>query len=102
VPRQFTDGRGGKAWPRRIAAAGAIFLLSLLLISAGKGRMGDYRIFLLNDDGHIAKSSRYFKCATDQEAVDKAQQIENGLDFEIWEGNRIIVRAQPPIGRKGR
>ena len=57
--------------------------------------MGDYRIFLLKD-GHIAKYSMYFKCATDQDAVDKAQQIANGLDFEIWEGNRIIVRGSPP------
>jgi hypothetical protein len=62
--------------------------------------MREYRIFLL-DDGHVVQPSVFFECATDQEAIDKAQQIANGLDFEIWQGIRIIVRGKPPIGPKG-
>lgn len=54
--------------------------------------MREYRIFLLNDG--VVQSSVFFKCATDQEAVDKARQIANAVDFEIWEGIRIIVRGK--------
>jgi hypothetical protein len=57
--------------------------------------MREYRIFLLKD-GHIAKPSAFVTCASDHEAVDKAQQIAKGLDFEIWEGQRNIVRGRPP------
>jgi hypothetical protein len=49
--------------------------------------MREYRMFLLRD-GSIAKSSAFFTCATDQEAIDKAQQIANGQDFEIWSPHR--------------
>ena len=58
--------------------------------------MPDYRIFLLQEDGGIAKPSVFVTCTNDQEAVDKAQQIANGLDVEIWEGSRNIVRGNPP------
>ena len=40
--------------------------------------------------------SAFVTCASDHEAVDKAQQIAKGLDFEIWEGQRNIVRGKPP------
>ena len=29
-------------------------------------------------------------------AVTKAEQLAEGLDFEIWDGNRNIVRGKPP------
>lgn len=58
--------------------------------------MREYRVFFLLKDGRIARPSAFFTCAADQEAVDKAQQIADGLDYEIWEGNRIIVRGRPP------
>ena len=57
--------------------------------------MREYRVFLLKDGG-IAKPSVFFTCTTDQEAVDKARQIAHGLDIEIWEGSRIILRGNPP------
>lgn len=45
--------------------------------------MREYRIFLLHD-GLLANGSTFFRCATDEEAVDKADQISNGKDYEIW------------------
>ena len=57
--------------------------------------MREYRIFLLKD-GVIATASVFFTCASDEEAIDKAQQIANGLDFEIWDGPRNIIRGKSP------
>ena len=64
--------------------------------------MPEYRIFLLKEDRGIAKPSVLVMCTNDQEAVDKARQIANGLDVEIWEGSRNIVRGSRPSGPKGR
>ena len=56
--------------------------------------MREYRVFFLLKDGRIAKPSAFLTCAADQEAIEKAQQIADGLDVEIWEGNRIIIRGK--------
>jgi hypothetical protein len=57
--------------------------------------MREYRIFLLRD-GRIAKPSVSHTCASDLEAINKAEQVANGLDFEIWDGPRIIIRGDQP------
>jgi hypothetical protein len=57
--------------------------------------MREYRIFLLKD-GIIAKASVFFTCASDEEAIDKARQIANEQDFEIWDGPRNIIRGKSP------
>jgi hypothetical protein len=68
----------------------------LVKTATGTGPMPEYRIFLLKEDGGSAKPSVFITCTNDQEAVDKARQIANGLDVEIWEGSRNIVRGNPP------
>ena len=60
------------------------------------GPMREYRCFFLLKDGRIARPSAFFTCVTDQDAVTKAEQMADGLDFEIWDGNRNIVRGKPP------
>lgn len=59
--------------------------------------MPRYRIFILNEKGHVAGPSVFFTCETDGEAFDKAQQVAEGSDFEIWDDMRIIVRGGRPL-----
>jgi hypothetical protein len=57
--------------------------------------MREYRIFLLRSEC-IAKPSVFLKCDTDQAAIDKAQQIAQGQEFEVWDRQRIVIRGNPP------
>jgi hypothetical protein len=61
--------------------------------------MPDYRIFLLTKDGRVAGPSASVTRAADREAVEKAQEIAAGLDFEIWDGPRIVIRGPDLIVR---
>jgi hypothetical protein len=64
--------------------------------------MLQYRIYSMNDVGHISAPSENIECADDQEAIQKAQQAVNGSDIELWEGDRLIVRFPRDDPRKKR
>ena len=53
--------------------------------------MPDYRVYFLNPDGHISRPSEIIECADDQEATQKARQLVDGHDFELWQGRRRII-----------
>jgi hypothetical protein len=40
----------------------------------------------------------FVECVDDNEAVDKATQLANGLDLEIWDPRRMVARLprSPP------
>ena len=44
------------------------------------------------------KSAIIVECVDDNEAVDKAMQLANGLDLEIWDHKRRVARipSSPP------
>jgi hypothetical protein len=55
--------------------------------------MADYRIYTGGTNGHFA-GVEDIECADDQEAVQKAQQVLDGKDIELWERGRFIVRLK--------
>jgi hypothetical protein len=47
--------------------------------------MPKYRIYLLNNSGHILGPHHLVTCDTDQEIIGKAKSLMEGDDVEIWD-----------------
>jgi hypothetical protein len=55
-------------------------------------RMPDYRIYILNPQGHIAEPPHIVTCDSDQAATERALQLLEDQDFEVWQGPRLVNR----------
>jgi hypothetical protein len=50
----------------------------------------DYRVFVVGEDGHVL--DRYeFWCATEEEAKERARQLLDGRDVELWHRDQRIA-----------
>ncbi len=60
--------------------------------------MPTFRIFTVGPDQHFSGMPEIVECVDDSEAVDKAMQLANGLDLEIWDNKRMVARVprSPP------
>ena len=54
--------------------------------------MPAYRLFKLRDADHIVGASTMVECHSDAEVIAKAKAMLDGLDIEIWDGPRLVVR----------
>jgi hypothetical protein len=59
-----------------------------------KAGMADYRAYTVGSDGHFI-DYQGFACDNDAEATERARQLVNGHDIELWSGERFIIRLQP-------
>jgi hypothetical protein len=55
-------------------------------------QMQEYRIFTIGPDGHFADVPKILKFSNDNEAIEKAISMANGVDIEIWNLERRIMR----------
>jgi hypothetical protein len=55
--------------------------------------MPDYRVYIIELDGHF-HSSVALECADDIEAAEKAKQLVDGHDVELWQRDRKIARFE--------
>ena len=53
--------------------------------------MHQYRIYTFREDGHFS-TVRRIECADEKQAVQKAQQLVEGEDGELWQGEHLIAR----------
>jgi hypothetical protein len=56
--------------------------------------MASYRVVSVDDAGTV-RSQRNFACATDEDAIAWAKQLENKKPIEVWSGPRFVVRIDP-------
>jgi hypothetical protein len=49
-----------------------------------------YRVYILNDEGHISRF-RELDCVDDEEARHIAAQMLDGHDFELWQEKRPVT-----------
>ena len=58
--------------------------------------MAEYRAYILTPDDHIIKAVDLF-CPDDEAAKERAKQIVNGHDVELWQLDRKIetLRHKP-------
>jgi hypothetical protein len=52
-----------------------------------------YRAYILDEDGRI-RSVREIICLNDEEAKQKAVQLVDGHDVELWQEGRQVVRLR--------
>jgi len=57
--------------------------------------MHTYRIYELDQSGHIVGPSRAIACATEAEAVAEAVSRRGVLTIEIWRGADLVARLEP-------
>ena len=54
--------------------------------------MPDYRVYIVDSDGHFYSSAVPLECADDSEAMEKAKRFVDGHDVELWQRDRKIAR----------
>lgn len=52
--------------------------------------MQDYRVFVRGLDGHVIDRFEFW-CRNDDEAKEKAKQLLDGQDIELWHQDRKIA-----------
>jgi hypothetical protein len=55
------------------------------------GQVTDYRVYILNDKGHI-QSDKLIVKADDAQAIEAAKKIVGVRNVEIWDGERLVGR----------
>jgi hypothetical protein len=60
----------------------------------------EYRAFVIGADGHVVDRYDLF-CASQDEARDRAKQLVDGQDIELWRGAQKIAtfRHTEPMSR---
>jgi len=51
----------------------------------------DYRVYILNDKGHI-QSDTAIVSADDAQAIEAAKKIVGARNVELWDGERMVGR----------
>lgn len=54
--------------------------------------MAEYRIYRVDERGHISEPPQAVCCQTVADAVEIAYQLVDGQAVELWEGPRFILR----------
>jgi hypothetical protein len=54
--------------------------------------MSDFRAYVIGRDGHIIERIELDHCPDEREAKEKAKQLVDGHDVELWELARLIER----------
>jgi hypothetical protein len=55
--------------------------------------MAEYRAFTVGPDGHFMGFEPLI-CADDSEAIMLAKRLVDGLDVELWSGDRLVIRLR--------
>lgn len=54
--------------------------------------MPEYQAFVIGPDGHVMdRHDHDLTCADDEAAMERAQQLADSCDIELWQGERRIA-----------
>jgi len=56
--------------------------------------MPGYRIYQVDEEGHITGRAVEITCDTDDEAIELARQYVDGLAIEVWNRARLVKRLE--------
>ena len=62
--------------------------------------MSKYRIFTVGRDAHFSGVPQTVECADDKAAVEKAMQLSNDYDLEVWDHERMVARLANRLSLK--
>jgi hypothetical protein len=54
--------------------------------------MPTYRVYYVDRSGHISRPPEVILCADDKEAAEYAKRFIDGLDIEVWDLARLVVK----------
>jgi hypothetical protein len=57
--------------------------------------MPEYRVFAVDEAGHISRPPRAFYCTDDQAAIKQAQQFVGLQNVELWDHDRFVGLIGP-------
>ena len=60
----------------------------------GERTMPHYGIYRLSVDNNIFGRPEVVDCDSDQEVIARAKARLDGLDVEVWDGPRIVIRLK--------
>ena len=60
----------------------------------GAQAVPQYRLYRLTPDDHIAGVSEVVEYDSDQDVIAHAKSKLDGLDIEVWDGPRIVIRLK--------
>jgi hypothetical protein len=73
-------------------------MVSLKISETGKRKRGNavpwYRVFEINEEGHVAGPAKVIDCPDDQQAIEQAKQLKDGKIVEVWTGERRIAEIR--------
>ena len=58
--------------------------------------MADYRVYHVDQGGHIVGPPDEFTCDDDDVAIQRAKRLIDGHDVELWQLARLVYRSIPP------
>jgi hypothetical protein len=70
-------------------------IFTTLLFENWSKTMPDYRIYSLDEGGHIVHPPAIISCDNDGEAIDHAEALSAGQPLEVWENDRRVGRIEP-------
>jgi hypothetical protein len=57
--------------------------------------MPEYRFYTIARDGHVAVPPATYALPNDTAVTEKAKELLNGHDIEIWQGARMVAYLDP-------
>jgi hypothetical protein len=57
--------------------------------------MPEYKFYTIKKDGHVGGPPAHRNLPDDSAALLEAKKLINGLDIEIWQGNRVVAYVVP-------
>jgi len=60
-----------------------------------------YRVYRVEEDGHIYVPPVEFSCDDDADAIEHTKQLLDGSDLELWNMSRLVVRLNHTWRRHG-
>jgi hypothetical protein len=60
--------------------------------------MNEYRIYVMDRQGHVQRPSEIVVCKSDEEAIAQARQFLDRTPVEIWRGSKRVDRLDPANG----
>jgi hypothetical protein len=78
----------------------SIRILEQIATPIGAALVPDYRVYVLNDGGHIERPPHIVPCKDDQSAIAHAIKLVDSHEVEVWEGPRLVANIRCPVLRK--
>ena len=71
------------------------------IVSIREETMAYYRAYQLSHDDHIAHPAEIIEADNDDAAIEKANELVNGHDVEVWRGSRFVIKLQSKDACRG-